>query len=68
MTSIVFGKTSGTNYGLLIDEVRFSSGVLTPDQFLKIVPEPATALQLLVGAGVLWLRRRRPSRPHSRLT
>jgi hypothetical protein len=39
-----------------IDEVRFSDTALTPSQFLN-VPEPGT-LGLLVGAGLLALRRR----------
>jgi len=45
----------------LIDEVRLTSGILTPDQFLQLVPEPSSLMLLLIGAlsAALWHRRRR---------
>ncbi len=50
------GKFSSAG-GLFIDEARYSSGVLTPDQFLRaadVIPEPTTLLvwSLLAGLGV----------------
>jgi hypothetical protein len=44
-----------------LDEIRLSGEVLTPDQFLRAVPEPTRAILLAVG--LTWLvggRRRRP--------
>jgi len=57
-----FGKFSGTGYGLLIDEVRYSSGVLPTSSFLSAsaVPEPAT--MGVAAAGLLMLAFRRPRR------
>jgi len=47
--------------GSYLDEVRFSAGVLGPDQFLRVlVPEPGTLAvwSLLAGLGVALGRRR----------
>ena len=33
--AIAIGKHYGSNYGLLIDEIRYSSGVLSPGRFLR---------------------------------
>lgn len=59
LASIIFGKTSSADYGLLIDEVRFSDTVLLPSQFLQAVPEPSRAMLLFLCAGAIVLRRRR---------
>ena len=34
-TGLLFGKLSGANYGMLIDEVRYSDAVLSPGSFLR---------------------------------
>jgi sialidase-1 len=44
-----------------IDFVRISSGALAPDQFVQMIPEPASAVALLLSAAVLLRRRFRPS-------
>lgn len=41
-----------------IDAVRFSTGILTPDQFLTVIPEPSSVVLLLVGLLSLFARRR----------
>jgi hypothetical protein len=41
-----------------IDAVRFSTGILTPDQFLSVIPEPSSVVLLLVGLLSLFARRR----------
>lgn len=55
-----FGKGGGSTYGTFLDEVRYSDQVLDPSQFLQVasVPEPASALLVLVG-GMSLMRRRR---------
>lgn len=61
--SLIFGKLNGATYGLLIDEVRYSSGVLTPDQFLQArAPEPSTLILLAVGAACVAAAGRRRRR------
>ncbi len=42
-----------------IDEVRFSSTALTPDQFLNAVPEPVSLALLAMGSLMMLARRRR---------
>ena len=59
---LVFGKFTANAYGLLVDEVRYSSGVLTPAQFLQtsLVPEPSSLGLLGAGlAALAWRRSRR---------
>ena len=34
-----FGKLANVGYELLLDEVRYSSGILTPNDFLRTVSE-----------------------------
>jgi hypothetical protein len=60
--AIIFGKLATGTYGLKVDEVRYSAGVLTPAQFLQVslVPEPSSFGLLAVG--LLALRRARRSR------
>jgi hypothetical protein len=41
-----FGKFAGADYGLLIDEVRYSSGVLFPEQMLQAVSEPPLPFEI----------------------
>lgn len=57
------GRGSGAtvSFAGFIDEMRISSGVLTPDQFLmnQVVPEPSTAFLLGVGGIVAWRAYRR---------
>lgn len=58
--NILLGKAGGNGaYGLFMDEVRFSSGVLTTSDFLRAVPEPSRALLLLGGIMSLCFYRRR---------
>lgn len=54
------GLGAGLGFAGFIDEMRISSGVLTPDQFLmNAVPEPSTVVLLLTGAGILWYARKK---------
>jgi hypothetical protein len=57
---IQFGKGGG-EYGTFIDEVRYSDGLLAPNQFLIAtnIPEPGTAALALIGTIGLLVRRRR---------
>jgi len=59
--ALQFGKFSNSAYGLVVDEVRYSSGVLDSDDFLQatVVPEPSTGLLALLGLAAFGLRRRR---------
>ncbi len=59
--SFAGAPSSGAGLAGLIDEVRFSNGVLTTNQFLRVVPEPSSLMLLLIGAlgAALWHRRRR---------
>ena len=41
-----FGKFAGQDYGLLLDEVRYSEGILTSFQFLQAVSAPSDALKI----------------------
>lgn len=41
-----------------VDEVRFTSSELTPDQFLQAIPEPGTLLLFLSGLAMLFSARR----------
>ena len=41
-----FGKLSGGDYGLLLDEVRYSGEVLLPFQFLQTVTPPSGELEI----------------------
>ncbi len=58
-SSFIIGGTSGATavdaFVGELDEIRISSGVLSPSEFL--IPEPGAAI--LLGAGLLVLRRRR---------
>jgi hypothetical protein len=54
-----FQNYSGTTN--LIDEVRYSNEVLTSDQFLQTVPEPASIGLFLFGCGGMLIWRRRCS-------
>lgn len=62
-TDLLFGN-SGFPAGSYLDEVRFSAGVLGPDQFLTLtIPEPsAVVLLVLGGLGTLFFPRRRRAR------
>jgi len=42
-----------------LDEFRLTGAVLTPDQFLRAVPEPGRALLVLAGLLTVVARRRR---------
>lgn len=54
-----FGKGGGNDYGLFVDEVRYSDGILAPNQFLQVtIPEPSSAMLGLLGALGLFRRRR----------
>jgi hypothetical protein len=55
---IEFGK-AGPEFGTFLDELRYSDGLLTPDQFLRAIPEPGSATLALVAAAGLLLHRRR---------
>lgn len=57
--SLVFGKFANAGYGLFIDEVRYSSGVLSSDQFLvaTAIPEPTSLGLIVVGLAALGLLR-----------
>ena len=48
-----FGKLSNRPHGLFMDELRYSDSVLTPDQFLVAIPEPAVPALVLFGAMLL---------------
>lgn len=55
------GPTEGTAYNEFegfLDELRFSRGILEPNQMLNYVPEPGSAVVLLVLGGLTALRRR----------
>jgi hypothetical protein len=43
---IDFGKFAGADYGLLLDEIRYSGEILLPFQFLQMVDTPAVGLQI----------------------
>lgn len=58
--ALQIGKLVNSNYGLMIDEFRYSDGVLSVGQFLQVVPEPSTLVLLALGSLALFgLRRRR---------
>lgn len=59
--ALEFGKFNSGTYDMLIDEVRYSSGVLSPGQFLQAVPEPG-AVGAVVAAAPLLLRRLKTKR------
>jgi hypothetical protein len=48
-----FGKLSSGTHGLFMDELRYSDSVLTPEQFLVAIPEPAVPALVLFGAMLL---------------
>ena len=50
------GRTNDQLIGS-VDAVRFSKGILTPDQFLSVVPEPSLVVFLMAGV-VMCLARR----------
>ena len=58
---MIAGAPGSNGFIGLMDEVRFSDGILTPDQFLVAtpIPEPGTCLMLLFAACGLTLCRRR---------
>lgn len=60
LSNVLFGKQNSGTYSLFMDEVRFSSGNLTPDQFLRAVPEPSKMLLSCLALSASLLIRRRP--------
>lgn len=56
--AIVFGK-AGPEFETYLDEIRYSDGVLAPNQFLVAVPEPSPAVFALAALAASVLRRRR---------
>lgn len=46
-------RSIGNGFRGYLDEFRISDEALTPDQFLNAVPEPSSAILLIVGAGLL---------------
>lgn len=57
--NLIFGKLSNAGYGLFIDEVRYSAGVLGSDQFLvaTAIPEPSSVGLIIVGLAACGLVR-----------
>lgn len=55
----------GSGFEYYIDEIRYSSGALSSNQFLRAVPEPSSYLTMggLFGVALLVVRRRRRNRP-----
>ena len=67
MSGLYFGDATSTDFQQylgLLDEVRFSDVVLTPEQFLHAIPEPASIALLALGCLMVPLlgRRRRFTR------
>jgi len=62
-TSLTDTASGHNNSGFtgLIDDVRISDVALTPDQFLRVVPEPTATILALMGIAALRLVRRRAS-------
>lgn len=68
LTGLYFGGESPTAqtgfhaYSGLVDEIRLTGRVLSPDEFLRVVPEPASGLLMLFGGlGLAMLGHRRRS-------
>jgi hypothetical protein len=53
------GRNNGNGWEGWVDEIRFVDDVLTPEQFLQAIPEPATLSLLGIGLAALARRRRR---------
>lgn len=61
LAGVDIGKSNSGTYGLLMDEIRFSSAVLGTDDFLRVVPEPSKAMLTVLGltSGLMVRRRKR---------
>ena len=44
---ILFGKLANAGYGMWMDEIRFSSKVLQPSEFLQVMNEPEPELEII---------------------